>query len=326
MTNAAVPEPVARGRTDLCVVGNVLIDLMMKGVSEIPRWGEEVLVSERSEQVGGQGANLARAAVRLGLSTELISIVGDDSAGAGIRRTLESEGIGAASLQVAPGQTALAIAVVREDGERAFITDLATSANLTVDDLAGHGQGILSSRALALVGTSNLPGIDLAAAASLFEQARNSGVLTVFDPGWGDQITSGRDLDAVLQSTAVFLPNLDEAEALTGTRDVGAALRALRDRCLGTVIVTCGEQGSATLDGDALVLVEPLPVAVDNAVGAGDVFAAGVISGLLDGGDSVSAMVRGTAASASYIVRSTDRYREIGQWRGLASDVTIRRI
>ena len=42
------------------MVGNVLIDLMMKGVPEIPRWGEEVLATGRSEQIGGQGANLAQ--------------------------------------------------------------------------------------------------------------------------------------------------------------------------------------------------------------------------------------------------------------------------
>ncbi len=69
--SAAVPNDRGGGSTDLWVVGNVLIDLMMKGVPEIPRWGEEVLATSRSEQIGGQGANLARAAVRFGLSTQL---------------------------------------------------------------------------------------------------------------------------------------------------------------------------------------------------------------------------------------------------------------
>ena len=62
---------------------------MMKGVPEIPRWGEEVLATGRSEQIGGQGANLARAAARLGLSTELAAVVGDDEPGARIRETLD---------------------------------------------------------------------------------------------------------------------------------------------------------------------------------------------------------------------------------------------
>ncbi len=122
----------------------------------------------------------------------------------------------------------------------------------------------------------------------------------------------------------MFLPNRDEAEALTGQRQIADILGALRDRCAGTVIVTCGAEGSATLDGERTVMVEPLPVQVDNAVGAGDVFAAGVISGLLDDGDPVAAMVRGTAAAASYVSRAQQRYEAIADWPELAASVTIR--
>ncbi len=322
--SAAVPDDRGDGSTDLWVVGNVLIDLMMKGVPEIPRWGEEVLASGRSEQIGGQGANLARAAVRFGLSTQLMAVVGDDELGSHVRETLAAEGVRIDALKVEPGQTALAIAAVRPDGERAFITDLGSSAGLSIGDVNQHEDAIHRSRALALVGTSNLPGIDLPSASALLAEARRRGVLTVFDPGWGDGITSGRDLDAALQVTDVFLPNRDEAEALTGQRQIADILGALRDRCAGTVIVTCGAEGSATLDGEKTVMVEPLPVQVDNAVGAGDVFAAGVISGLLDDRDPVAAMVRGTAAAASYVSRAQQRYEAIADWRELAASVTIR--
>ncbi|HEX4034476.1 MAG TPA: carbohydrate kinase family protein [Solirubrobacteraceae bacterium] len=322
--NEAVGETPRSVQTDLWVVGNVLIDLMMKGVPELPTWGEEVLATGRSEQVGGQGINLARAAARLGLSTELAAVVGDDASGDLIRATLEAEAIGAHALKTETGSTAFAVAVVRPDGERAFITDLASSASFGVEDLKQHEDAILGSRSLALVGTSNLPGIDLVAAASLLKRAQAHGVLTVFDPGWGDEITAGSKLDPIFQVTDVLLPNLDEARALTGQHDVGATLKALGERCPGTVIVTCGEEGSATRDGDTLVRIEPLAVEVDNAVGAGDVFAAGVISGLLDDGDAVAAMVRGTAATASYISRSEKRYEAIGDWRALASEVKIR--
>ena len=288
--------------------------------------GEEVLATCRSEQTGGQGANLARAAVRLGLSTELASVVGDDEPGARIRETLEADGIGADALKVVAGQTALAIAVVRQDGERAFITHLATSANLSVEDLNRHEDAIHRSRAIALVGTSNLPGINLSSAASLLQQAHARGVMTLFDPGWGEEITSGRDVDAILRVTDVFLPNLDEAEALTGRRDVGAALRLLRERCPGTVIVTCGEEGSATLDGETLVMVEPLPVEVRQRGRSRRRLRRRRDQRVLDDGDPVAAMIRGTAAAANYISRSEERYEAIGDWRNLASQVKIRRL
>ena len=285
-----------------------------------------MLAASRSQQIGGQGANLARAAVRFGLSTTLASVVGDDEPGTRIRETLAADGISTEALEVVPGNTGFAVAAVREDGERAFITDLGCSGALTVESVLQHARALKRSRSIALVGTSNLPGVSLAAAARLLAEAKGSGVLTVFDPGWGQDIRSGRDLDAILEATDVFLPNRDEAQAMTGHSDIRAILEELRSRSPGAVIVTCGEEGSVTLDGDTPVMVEALPVHVDNAVGAGDVFAAGVISGLLDEGDLVGAVVRGTAAAASYVSRSEERCEAIGTWRELAADVTVHRL
>ncbi len=117
---------------------------MMKGVPEIPRWGEEVLATGRSEQIGGQGANLARAAVRLGLSTELAAVVGDDEPGRASVRRSRPKGSVLTRSRSAAGRTAFAVAAVRPDGERAFITDLATSASLSVEDLNRHEEAIHS--------------------------------------------------------------------------------------------------------------------------------------------------------------------------------------
>jgi ribokinase len=324
--NGSLRESSKPAPSDLLVVGNVVIDLMLNGVHEIPRWGEEVLATGRSEQVGGQGANIARAAIRFGLATTLLTIVGDDPPGAQICAALEADGIGCGAVKVVPGRTGFVVAAVRDDGERAFIADLGCSATLGAEDLSRQASTMYGARAIALVGTANLPGIDLAAVASLFAEARRRGVVTLFDPGWGaDIVTPGRGIDELLREIDIFLPNRDEAEALTGERDIGDILRALRRRCPGTVVVTAGEQGSATLDGDMPVTVEALPVGVENAVGAGDVFAAGVISGFLDDGDPVGAMVRGTAAAASYVSRSEHRYSAIDAWRDLARDVTVNR-
>lgn len=323
-------EPTAdapSGATDLCVVGNLLIDVILRGVRELPEWGQEVLVTGRSEDVGGQGANLARAAVRLGLSTEIVSVVGHDASGSRIREVLGSEGVGTGALERVDGDTALAVAAVRPDGERAFITDLACSGELGPEMLARHRLALTGARAVAVVGTANLPGLAIASVASVLREVRDQGGLTVFDPGWlpGEPATAAADIGEVLAVTDVFLPNRDEAELLTGTRDVGGMLRTLRDRCPGVVIVKCGAEGSVTLDGDRIVAVDALPVEVDSAVGAGDVFDAGVISALLGDRDIVSAMVCGTAATSLYISRASQRYATIENWREVAPQVTSRR-
>ncbi len=319
--------PRSAGDLDLCVVGNLLIDIVIKGVPALPAWGTEVLGSGRSHDVGGQGANLARAAVALGLATSVVSVVGRDSDGLRVRETLDRDGVGTDAVEVADGDTALAVAAVRPDGERAFLTDLACSEALSGELLGRHWPLLRGARATALVGTSNLPGLDAPAIAAALTEVRRAGGLSIFDPGWQGAAAPPADqraADRILGQVDVFLPNRDEASALTGEHRLDEMLRALGDRCPGTVIVKCGYEGSALLRDGELVAVEALPVAVDSAVGAGDVFDAGVISGLLEGADPVAAAVRGTAAASLYISRASSRFDTIGGWRERAAEVTVR--
>ena len=325
MARASSSASARSGARDLCVVGNLLIDLIIKGVPALPEWGQEAIGSGRSEDVGGQGANLARAAAQLGLTTAVASVVGDDASGRRIQDTLEHDGIDTTMLDQVPGDTALAVAAVRPDGERAFLTELGTSVELTPARLARHAPAMRGARAVALVGTSNLPGLDRVSAATLLAEVRAAGALSVFDPGWSAEEVpaTAHDIAEVLQVTDLFLPNREEAQALTGTAELAGMLNALAGHCGGTVIIKCGSEGSAVLVDGRVTVVEALPVAVDSAVGAGDVFDAGVISGLLDTGDPVTAMVQGTAVASLYISRGSSRFAAIPAWRDAASQVRV---
>jgi len=67
-----------------------------------------------------------------------------------------------------------------------------------------------------------------------------------------------------------------------------------------------------------------MPVGHRGAAGGGDVFDAGVISGLLETGDPVSAAIRGTAAASLYISRASSRFATIHDWQRVAPEVTVR--
>jgi hypothetical protein len=70
-------------------------------------------------------------------------------------------------------------------------------------------------------------------------------------------------------------------------------LGTLAALCPGVVVVKCGAAGSYCADNSELLAVEALPVEVDNAVGAGDVYDAGMIASYLKGGDVLDAMSLG---------------------------------
>jgi sugar/nucleoside kinase (ribokinase family) len=107
--------------------------------------------------------------------------------------------------------------------------------------------------------------------------------------------------------------------------DIEDVLGTLAALCPGVVVVKCGAAGSYCADNGELLAVEALPVEVDNAVGAGDVYDAGMIAGYLKGGDVLDAMSLGTAAASLYVSRRSDRFPTFEESAALATRVRARR-
>ena len=311
-THFAKAPPDGGGEVDLCIVGNLTIDVIFRGMTQMPQWGQEVLCDARTEAVAGQAGGMAFACANLGVRTQVVADVGEDAAGERIRRELEDAGVGVEAVSAVPGGTTpTTIALVRPDGERAFVSDLGRLRPVDPGSMTGRWPRQFACSVVALVGTFNLPGLDLRRAGELLGKLRRAGALTVFDPGWDPGNWSDgtvEEIRAVLAETDLFLPNLDEARALAGRSDIGSVLGALSDICPGVVVVKAGEVGSYLAVDDQVVVVESLPTEVDNAVGAGDVYDAGIIAGFLRGEDVPSSMSLATAAASLYVARRTNRF------------------
>ena len=310
----------------MSVIGNLTIDVILRGIDEMPPWGHEALATSRSETVAGQAAAMAFALAALGVRVDIVASVGEDDAGARFRRELSDARVGVASLDVvAGGTTPLSVAVVRGDGERAFISDLGSLGPFDIEAAMERRPAIGDAGVVALVGTSNLAGIDLAAAARVLATARSRGALTVFDSGWdpdGFSPSSAAALRAVIAETDLYVPNLDEARALTGHEDVTDVVNAIESWCPGVVIVKAGDAGSYVKSEGAVTLVHAVPTVVDNAVGAGDVYDAGVVAGYLRGRDVLASMALGTAAASLYVSRRHDRFPNFDEVDTVAATVT----
>ena len=313
---------------DLCVVGNLTIDVILRGVAELPQWGREVLCAGRTDTVAGQAGAMAFAAVALGIGSAVVADVGDDDAGNRIRRELSAAGVDVEAVTTVPGgATPMTVALVRPDGERTFVTDLGRLHEGGAGSWAPQWPSASSAKVVALVGTNNLAGLDMNNAARHFAEARRAGSLTLFDAGWdpsGWTPAVVRGIEAVLAETDLFLPNLDEARALVGESSVESVLRTLAARCPGVVVLKDGKEGSYVIDGERIRAVEALPAEVDNAVGAGDVYDAALIAGFLQGSDILHAMALATAAASLYVARRTDRFPTYLQCVELAGGVTTK--
>lgn len=107
----------------------------------------------------------------------------------------------------------------------------------------------------------------------------------VFDVNYRPSLWSRRDAAAPLSRLAgaadIILVGLDEAKTLWGT-DRPDAVRALFPDA-ACLVVKDADVGATCFTAEASTFVPALDVKVVEAVGAGDAFAAGFLSGLLDG-------------------------------------------
>lgn len=135
--------------------------------------------------------------------------------------------------------------------------------------------------------------------------------MTMLDTGWdpvGWTAETREGMYAILRQVTLFLPNLDEARAITGIEDVGEAAAALQAMGPELVVVKCGAQGSYARQGDQILQVPARPVSVYDAVGAGDVFNSGFLYALLQGWSLGDCLKFGNSASSLYISRQADRF------------------
>ena len=97
---------------------------------------------------------------------------------------------------------------------------------------------------------------------------------------------------------ALVLPNASEAHALTGDSDPERAARALAER-FGEVVVTLGAEGALWTDGHELLRARAVPVeTAEDSTGAGDAFAAGLLTARVAGMSTAEALAAGCKLAA----------------------------
>lgn len=305
------------GATDsgpsVCVVGNLLTDFIVRGLERLPDWGREVLGANHTVVSGGQAFNLARGLATLGVRVSVIGNVGPDQAGSRIVRDLGDGGVSIDGVEIGrTGSTAISIAMVRMDGERAFVSDFASLVDLDEALVMRHWDLVRRATCLCLVGLFNVPSLDLAAAKRILAGARADGKTTVLDTGWdpgGWPLQTVESVKSLLGEVDIFLPDAEEALALTGAPNPTAAAQSLEDSCRGLTVVKVGADGSvARRGGQSWRAPAVRTAAVYDTVGAGDVFDAGFLYGHARGWDVPAAMAFANAAASIYVSRRQDRF------------------
>lgn len=311
---------MSQSRYDVAGIGNAIVDVLARTEDDVlarlgvPKGGMMLIDEPRAEAIyaamaqtvemsGGSAANTIAGIGMLGLKPAFIGKVRDDQLGGAFNHGMKAAGIHFPTTAATDGPaTARCYILVTPDGERTMNTYLGAAQNLSPADV--DADTIAASGITYLEGYLWDPPEAKKAFLKASEIAHGAGrkvALTLSDSFCVDRY---RDefLGLIRAKTVdIVFANESELKSLYQTADFATALDALRaDAALA--VVTRSEQGAIAVEGATLVSAPAFPVdKVVDTTGAGDLFAAGFLSGLARGLPHETSLRLGALCAAEII-------------------------
>jgi sugar/nucleoside kinase (ribokinase family) len=124
------------------------------------------------------------------------------------------------------------------------------------------------------------------ALAPLLHDLRGRGVRISFDPGWPPSGFNARErakLKSILPCVDYFEPKETELLAMTAMRTIDTAVKRIKRWFTGVLALKCGRRGSIIFAEDTPVYSKAFRIVPLDTTGAGDVFDAAFLTGIISG-------------------------------------------
>jgi sulfofructose kinase len=276
------PSPIPRGstdyndpmaqlsRVDLVGVGLNATDTLIP-LTDFPVCGSKVEYRAETVMPGGQVASTVIACQTWGLRTRYVGKLGDDDAADLHAREFARAGVEAQLIKVAGAASPKSLILVDRHGERTVLCRRDERLILQPEEL--DRDWILNARAL------HVDGCDTAAATVAARWARVAGIPVIADL---DETYPG--VEELIENIDYLIVSRDFPCRLMAEDNLKRALHKMQLRygCLLTA-ATLGSGGVLAWDGKRFYYRPAYRVPVVDTTGAGDIFHAGFIYGLLQG-------------------------------------------
>ena len=328
-------------RYDVLGIGNAIVDVIARTEEDFllaqgMHKGTMALIDEARahaiydamgpavETSGGSAANTIVGLASLGARTAFIGKIKDDGLGRAYSHDIRAAGVSFPTKPAVEGpSTGRCYVLVTPDGERTMNTYLGAAQDLQPADI--DAEAVAGSALLYLEGylwdPKNAKDAFLKAAKIAHDAGRKV-ALSLSDAfcvdRWRDeflQLMRSRTVDLIFANEA-------ELHSLYQTGDFNTAIAALRAD-IDVAVVTRSADGCVVVGGDGAEAVPAFPVEqVVDTTGAGDLFAAGFLFGLVRGADDRSCGRLGALAAAEVIqhlgARPERSLRDLARENGLA--------
>lgn len=273
---------------------------------------EEVELFRRS--LAGAEVNVCTGLSRLGHKVSYVTKLGQDPMALYIKNFLNREGIGTEFLTFDPiykTATLLKSKVSKGDPVVAYYRKGSAFSHLSpadIDQIDFDGVDLVHV-------TGIPPALSLScreATYRLIDRAKEHGIYITFDPNlrpslWESEEVMVRVINELAAKSDVVLPGVAEGLILTGTDDPEKIADFYQELGVKEVIIKLGSKGAYVRTGSESFYQEGFKVEkVVDTVGAGDGFAVGVITGILEGLSIQDTITRANAIGAIQVTFVSD--------------------
>ena len=304
---------------DVVGIGNAIVDVLAK-VGEgflnergLPK-GEMILleakeagkiyadiVSER-EVSGGSAANTVAGLASLGAAAAFIGKVHDDELGQNFSRDIGAAGIDFFTEPLTQGpSTGRSIVLVTPDADRSMFTYLGASEKLSEDDIDENI--IKAGKIIYLEGYLWDKEEAKKAMIKACELAHKHNRKVAFSLSDKSVVKRHKDefITLIKDQVDILFGNEEEVKTLFGEKDFYKTLEMLKPD-VEIAAITRNAQGSAVVNGRTITFVEAEKVdEVVDSTGAGDLYAAGFLYGIINGRSLGTCAIIGSIAAAEII-------------------------
>ena len=276
--------------------------------------GDFTDIENFSKGIAGAELNVSMGLSRLGHKVSYITKLGKDVFGNYIEDVINREGILSDSISKDSNySTGFYFKTKVKDGdpEVHYFRKNSAASQITCKDI--ESTDFSGAKILHITGiTAALSESSLDAVYKAIDKARENNMLITFDPNIRVQLWKSKEymvevLNDIASKCDVILPGIKEGNILTGKERKEEIADFYLNNGAKAVVIKNGPSGAylKTLEEEKLVPGFKVKKVVDT-VGAGDGFATGVLSGLLDGQSYENALVKGNAIGALMVTSKGD--------------------
>ncbi len=271
-------------------------------------------ISEYSVSVAGAELNVAIGLTRLGHKAAYMTKLGNDPFGKRIVSSLNQNGISSEFVTYSSeNPTGFMLKAMTSEGDPQICYFRKNSAASTISE--SDIENVDFSKYGYLHITGILPALTQStrkATFRLIEKAKENGVYISFDPNlrpqlWENKETMIEVINKLASQADIVFPGVAEGEILMGSREpekIGEFYLSLGAKA---VVTKVGSRGAVLTTENGSTFIEGFKVdKVVDTVGAGDGFAAGTLSGIMEGIGLAESVKRGNAVGAIQVTHRSD--------------------